>query len=173
MWDLSAQLAELKDEAEPGPSQARINKLPARHVHTHGGEGFALDWSPAAQGRLASGDCRARVHVWEPTPGGRWAVGAGLKGHEGSVEDIQWSPTEGTVFASGSVDKTIRVWDTREPVRQGRGRGGAGEGSCSRAPRAAGGGWRRTRCCLGAHGLRADRRPSAPTPPPPPPPPGP
>lgn len=73
-----------------------------------------------AAGRLASGDCRSRIHVWEAAPGGKWAVGGAVKGHEGSVEDLQWSPTEATVFASASADKTVRIWDTREQVGAAR-----------------------------------------------------
>lgn len=116
VWDLSVPLAEVAAEAEgKAATQGRVAKLNARQVHSHGGEGYALDWSPVAEGRLASGDCRARIHVWEPAPGGRWAVGAGLRGHAASVEDLQWSPTEGTVFASCSVDKSVRIWDTRQP----------------------------------------------------------
>ena len=42
-------------------------------------EGFALDWSPAVAGRLASGDCRSRIHVWDPTPAGKWTVSAPYK----------------------------------------------------------------------------------------------
>lgn len=144
VWDLSAQLNELKDEAAPAAgSQGKVHKLAARHVHTHssgawGGwlgtgscswmqllvgcvagrevpisschlpstlelcstelrptccrhcrpaacrpcllaEGYAIDWSPVAAGRLASGDCRSRIHVWEPTPAGKWAVGGAYK----------------------------------------------------------------------------------------------
>ncbi|KAI7841913.1 hypothetical protein COHA_004441 [Chlorella ohadii] len=115
VWDLSTQLNELKDEAAPvAGSQGKVHKVAARHVHTHSSEGYAIDWSPVVAGRLASGDCRSRIHVWEPTPAGKWAVGGAFKGHEASVEDLQWSPTEETVFASASVDKTIRIWDTRE-----------------------------------------------------------
>lgn len=115
VWDLSLQLKELEAETDPPPGIPKLQKVSARHVHSHSSEGYALDWSPVTAGRLASGDCRARIHVWEPTPAGRWVVGAGLKGHNASVEDIQWSPTEQTVFASCSVDKTIRIWDTRQP----------------------------------------------------------
>lgn len=117
IWDLSAQIKDLMDEVEPPTGIPKIQKVSARHVHSHSTEGYALDWSPVEAGRLASGDCRSRIHVWEPTPAGKWAVGAGLKGHEASVEDIQWSPTESTVFASCSVDKTIRIWDTRQPSK--------------------------------------------------------
>ena len=49
--------------------------LPHPQVHTHSAEGFALDWSPVAAGRLASGDCRSRIHVWEPSPAGGRAGG--------------------------------------------------------------------------------------------------
>jgi ribosome assembly protein RRB1 len=119
IWDLSSFLLELeKAESEPAGSsnKNKIQKVAARQVHTHSSEGFAVDWSAVHEGRLVSGDCRSKIHVWEPSSGGKWGVGAALKGHEGSVEDLQWSPTEGTVFASASVDRTIRIWDTRETV---------------------------------------------------------
>lgn len=117
VWDLSQQLSELAAEVDPVAGAAKIQKVAARQVHSHSAEGFALDWSPVTEGRLASGDCRSRIHVWEPAPGGRWVVGGAIKGHEASVEDLQWSPTEPTVFASASVDRTIRIWDTRDTVR--------------------------------------------------------
>jgi ribosome assembly protein RRB1 len=85
----------------------------------HRDEGFALDWSLASAGRLATGDCAGGIHVWNPSAGGtHWQVDATpFRGHEGSVEDIQWSPTEGTVFASCSSDKTVRIWDTRDKTK--------------------------------------------------------
>lgn len=119
VWDLAPLLGELREDgadAAGGPAAGRIHKVNARQVHSHSSEGYALDWSPVAEGRLASGDCRARIHVWQPAPGGRWVVSGAFKGHEASVEDLQWSPSEETVFASCGVDQTIRVWDTREQV---------------------------------------------------------
>ncbi len=37
--------------------------------HAHKDEGFALDWSRAAEGRLAAGDNKRAIHVWEPLEG--------------------------------------------------------------------------------------------------------
>jgi ribosome assembly protein RRB1 len=98
--------------------------------HAHSTEGWALDWSRAAPGRLASGSNDGDIHVWDADssaaaraigggPGSDfsavWSVGgAPLRGHGGrSVEDVQWSPTEAGVLASASCDGTVRIWDTR------------------------------------------------------------
>lgn len=35
-------------------------------------EGYALAWSPAAQGWLASGDCAGNVTLLEPSAAGKW-----------------------------------------------------------------------------------------------------
>ena len=80
----------------------------------HREEGFALDWSLVTSGRLATGDCAGKIHLWNPQEG-NWAVdNAAYSGHHSSVEDLQWSPSEATVFASASSDKTVRVWDIRD-----------------------------------------------------------
>lgn len=49
--------------------------LPARpQIFTgHQTEGFALDWSRVVPGRLVSGDCAGKIHLWEPQEGGRRA----------------------------------------------------------------------------------------------------
>ena len=54
----------------------RGKRLPQRpqHMHAHSAEGYALDWSAVAEGRLASGDCRQGIHVWDPTGSGSWSV---------------------------------------------------------------------------------------------------
>jgi ribosome assembly protein RRB1 len=83
----------------------------------HKNEGYALDWSAAAAGRLATGDCAGAIHIWNSSgsdAASNWQVDSkAYTGHKGSVEDIQWSPTEGTVFGSASSDKTVKIWDTR------------------------------------------------------------
>jgi len=59
------------------------------------------------------GDCESELKVWYPS-GTDWKVSPFSSGHTSSVEDIQWSPSEATVLASCSVDKTVKIWDSRE-----------------------------------------------------------
>eukprot|EP00771_Trimastix_marina_P003895 gnl/Trimastix_PCT/606.p1 GENE.gnl/Trimastix_PCT/606~~gnl/Trimastix_PCT/606.p1 ORF type:complete len:528 (+),score=165.63 gnl/Trimastix_PCT/606:42-1625(+) len=89
-----------------------LNALSSFQGHTT--EGYALDWSPCAQGRFASGDCAGKIHLWHPAPGGAWTVDReAMEGHSSSVEDIQWSPCEENVLASCSCDRNINLWDAR------------------------------------------------------------
>lgn len=117
LLDVTQQLEELAAEEELPPAKPAKVQLAPLASHTHAMEGFALGWSPVKAGRLASGDCKRHVHVWEPADGGGWAVSGAYSGHEDSVEDIAWSPTEETVFASCGVDRSVRIWDTRERGR--------------------------------------------------------
>ena len=85
----------------------------------HRSEGYAIDWSLKAPGKLATGDCSGNIHIWNcevssQMNSNQWQVDPKpYTGHKGSVEDIQWSPSEATVFSSASTDKTIKIWDTR------------------------------------------------------------
>ena len=104
------------DSTQRGAAQPVPATLEPVHTFSgHADEGFALDWSPVHTGRLASGDCKRFIHVWEPQQGSSigWKVSSPYRGHTDSVEDLQWSPTESGVFASCSVDRSIRIWDTR------------------------------------------------------------
>ncbi len=75
--DATSQLQELAAEEQPkNKPTGRIQVAPLAQ-HSHAMEGFALDWSTAKAGRLASGDCRASIHVWEPQEGGRWGPAGG------------------------------------------------------------------------------------------------
>jgi WD40 repeat protein len=74
-------------------------------THTHSTEGFGLAWSRQVVGTLAVGDCRGKLHTWQPKEGGSWVVSSPFQGHTGSVEDVEWSPSEGTVLATACVDK--------------------------------------------------------------------
>nr|XP_016931008.2 glutamate-rich WD repeat-containing protein 1 [Drosophila suzukii] len=113
IWNLTQPLQAVED----GQLLKQYEQNEARPVFTFGGhqqEGFAVDWSPSADGVLATGDCRRDIHVWSPLEDGTWKVDQRpLAGHTQSVEDLQWSPNERSVLASCSVDRTIRIWDCR------------------------------------------------------------
>eukprot|EP00934_Nitzschia_sp_Nitz4_P006139 Nitzschia sp. Nitz4//scaffold247_size31676//9063//10613//NITZ4_007927-RA/size31676-processed-gene-0.37-mRNA-1//-1//CDS//3329543946//6129//frame0 len=90
------------------------------YVHSgHGTEGFALDWSKANQGHLASGDCQGAVHLWKPRDNGTsFEVNSTYEtvgGH--SVEDLQWSPSEKTVICAAEAGGFMSIYDTRAPNR--------------------------------------------------------
>lgn len=120
VWDLSVQLRSLST-ADPLASTGLSNVVRQAPLHVftgHMDEGFALDWSSVVPGRLLSGDCKSAIHLWEPTPEGKWVVEKNpFHGQVSSIEDLQWSPTEADVFASCSADKTIGVWDARQRER--------------------------------------------------------
>nr|AAN40972.1 WD40 [Syntrichia ruralis] len=115
VWDMAAHLRSMATSGPDAPGQPSTVRQAPLHIFTgHKDEGYALDWSPITAGRLLSGDCKSAIHLWEPTPAGKWVVEkAPYTGHTASVEDLQWSPTEADVFASCSVDQTLRIWDTR------------------------------------------------------------
>ncbi|XP_016951838.1 glutamate-rich WD repeat-containing protein 1 [Drosophila biarmipes] len=113
IWNLTQPLQAVED----GQLIKQYELNDVRPVFTFSGhqqEGFSVDWSPSAEGVLATGDCRRDIHVWSPLEDGTWMVDQrALEGHSQSVEDLQWSPNERSVLASCSVDKTIRIWDCR------------------------------------------------------------
>lgn len=116
IFDLTSTYQSMLDKMT---KSSTANMKPVLTFNKHRSEGYALDWSPATAGRLATGDCQGVIQVWNVENGGQtssnWQIGSpsAYLGHSQSVEDIQWSPSEGTVFTTASADKTVRVWDVR------------------------------------------------------------
>ena len=80
MFDGSAQLEELSKEASEAATNQKIPRPQALASHRHTDEGYALDWSRMAAGRLASGDNKAQIFVWEPSSSGTsWTVSGPYK----------------------------------------------------------------------------------------------
>ncbi|XP_016980874.2 glutamate-rich WD repeat-containing protein 1 [Drosophila rhopaloa] len=114
IWNLTQPLQAVEDASLLKQYEQQNEDRPMFTFGGHHQEGFAVDWSPIAEGVLATGDCRRDIHVWSPLEDGTWKVDQRpLVGHSQSVEDLQWSPNERSVLASCSVDKTIRIWDCR------------------------------------------------------------
>ena len=114
IYDVNAVLKGMMQGAGPRPVPPGG---PIFSFKGHRDEGYAIDWSPAQAGRLATGDCSGGIHVWNATSAGgaaSWQVDpAPYTGHASSVEDIQWSPSEATVFSSASADRSVMIWDVR------------------------------------------------------------
>eukprot|EP01104_Vermistella_antarctica_P002076 TRINITY_DN1222_c4_g1_i1.p1 TRINITY_DN1222_c4_g1~~TRINITY_DN1222_c4_g1_i1.p1 ORF type:complete len:497 (-),score=107.98 TRINITY_DN1222_c4_g1_i1:119-1579(-) len=108
IWNMAQHMKALE-----GAGGAKLPTKPMYSFDGHDDEGYALDWSSAAEGKLLSGSCDHTIRLHQHNEG-KWTTDpTPFEGHTDSVEDVQWSPAEPTVFASCSVDKTIRIWDTR------------------------------------------------------------
>jgi ribosome assembly protein RRB1 len=114
IWDISRQLKILESPGSVGPK--RETTKPIFMFQGHSTEGFAVDWNHLEQGkgRLVTGDCQAKIYLWQPQNSGWHVDNVPYTGHKKSIEDLQWSPVEVDVFASCSVDKSIRLWDVRK-----------------------------------------------------------
>lgn len=66
LFDVRPQVRQL-DAREGRGAAAAVPKGygPVKTFSGHRAEGYALAWSAASPGRLASGDCTGRIHVWD------------------------------------------------------------------------------------------------------------
>ncbi|QDZ22990.1 WD40 repeat domain-containing protein [Chloropicon primus] len=123
VWDLSSHMKMLSEE-KIGPRTQKnkvkqVHQTPL-HIAQHAVEGYALDWS-RTNSSLLTGDCSGKIMLTrhDGTLVNWQTDSQGFAGHSASVEDLQWSPAEDSVFASCSVDKTIKIWDTRQRGKPG------------------------------------------------------
>ena len=71
VWDLSqaAGRSPRCDETEDRETETRASAArrvaPAHAFSGHRDEGYAVDWSEAAEGRLVTGDNSGGIHVWD------------------------------------------------------------------------------------------------------------
>jgi len=86
----------------------------------HQAEVFSVKFSPLSGKHLASASADKTIMLWNVY--GDCESYYVLRGHNGSILEVQWSTDEGYVF-SASVDKTVGVWDTETGARLKRCKG--------------------------------------------------
>lgn len=127
VWDLSSHMKLLSEE-KIGPRTQKnkvkqVHQTPLHIVSQHPAEGYAMAWSGGHHGKfsLLTGDCKGQILLTRHDGTlVNWSTDREpFAGHADSVEDLQWSPGEETVFASCSVDKTVKIWDTRQRQKPG------------------------------------------------------
>ncbi|CAJ1942330.1 unnamed protein product [Cylindrotheca closterium] len=87
-------------------------------------EGYAMEWSRLTKGHLLSGSEDTNVCLFDiNSNGSNEKAGrqvkplSTFKGHTKVVEDVDWHCKDPHMCASVSDDRTIRIWDTRDPTK--------------------------------------------------------
>lgn len=90
IWNLNSALDKLNEFDNTAQFTKLDSERPLYSFEGHSAEGYALGWSPLANGALASGDNHRKIYTWQMSEGGKWHVNQRpLLGHTGAVEDIQ------------------------------------------------------------------------------------
>jgi histone-binding protein RBBP4 len=91
----------------------------------HSKEGYGMAWSPLKEGHLLSGSEDTTLCLFDINAGvaSKEKSGRQVKplatfvGHTDVVEDVDWHAKDAQMMASVSDDRTVRIWDTREPQK--------------------------------------------------------
>jgi len=117
VWDLSKHPSFPAENSPFSPQGVCIG---------HSKEGYGLCWSPhaAQKGYLLSGSEDTTLCLWDVNSvlgknvapaGTQIASKATFKGHTDVVEDIDWHPKDPNTIGSVGDDRTVRLWDVRNP----------------------------------------------------------
>ena len=83
------------------------------YYNGHKGKVQALGWNRDGS-CLASGAADATARLWR-IHGGELRASHGFQGHRGAIHALAWDPTNACLMVTASKDKTVRVWDSRQP----------------------------------------------------------